>query len=442
MDISMVTEYPRMDISIAIIILYLGILYFPSLRHLALNMALTRRRVLQMHDDFALWWKGIYGEEPDPELPVALKLPPNVIAQIASHLTPVDVALFAQTSRGVRAALGPDANASRLPRDQYFAYLATRVRGLPKRWLCEGCMELHRTCEKDWPSASWDTFYCPRGWAVSALTSNPTVWATTPRRSCRPMRRHHRHVQLALKYTRLRLPEYRDYLGHLMAPHSDIQVDNTGICGTHYMSESKIVAVGGADDDDNSNTNNTNNSLRYLVHASWRYHIRDRGPLPLSQLRHHMICPHLEMNHHSAAPWFRASPFAHDACEVFSLAVEASLSTPSPCEDTLPLQEKKQRELGQWPQAEEHRGACPRCATDFSVQRFADYSFVGSPHFLRIQSWQDLGPEGSPTDLVWRAQAHGRSLAGVENWRLSGPVYYHEPGSVRRWFEERPDVTF
>lgn len=100
----MVTEYPRMDISIAIIILYLGILYFPSLRHLALNMALTRRRVLQMHDDFALWWKGIYGEEPDPELPVALKLPPNVIAQIASHLTPVDVALFAQTSRGVRAA--------------------------------------------------------------------------------------------------------------------------------------------------------------------------------------------------------------------------------------------------------------------------------------------------------------------------------------------------
>jgi hypothetical protein len=73
------------------------------------------------------------------------------------------------------------------------------------------------------------------------------------------------------------------------------------------------------------------------------------------------------------------------------------------------------------------RGSCSLCTTDWFV-------CVTWSHIL-IYTWQDLGPEGSPLDPLWRANR-------AEFLRRSEVVGVgHEPGSIEKLYGDTPRLT-
>ncbi|RYP66803.1 hypothetical protein DL771_007601 [Monosporascus sp. 5C6A] len=335
---------------------------------------------------FRSLWKRARGEQnPDNAF---LQLPLELICLVAEYLTPVDLALFSQTCRSLRATLQGHSNAAHLSRTEYFAYLAGRARGLPEKWVCGRCMALHPIVKRDTPASIYCMSSCPLGWVTRSLDSNLYRGVRTDARlRYRQIRIDHHHVQLALKYTRLQSRKYNSYLQALMAPHHDLRFGPSVVIPlkTHYSAYPKVVAG----DDGN---------LRFLLLSTWRYH-KGRKYISLRNMGYQIICPHLELNH-CTSPHLRGDP-----CHVLEAAVEEAL---------------KARGDGQ-----ERTGACPRCATDFSVQL---------TEYLNLHVWQDFGPEGSPIDIAWKSQSAGRGLDGVENWRSTGPTLYHEPGSIRKLY--------
>ncbi|RYP23582.1 hypothetical protein DL767_008774 [Monosporascus sp. MG133] len=336
---------------------------------------------------FRSLWKRPRGEQ-NLDHPF-LQLPPELICLVAEFLTPVHLALFSQTCRSLRATLERYSNAAHLSRTEYFAYLAVRARGLPEQWVCEECMALHPVVKLDTPASIYNVSSCPLG----RVTSSPyghrygKVRIDT-RLGYRQIRIDHRHVQLALKYTRLQRRKYNSYLQALMAPHHDMRFGPSAAIPlkTHYSAYPKVVAG----DDGN---------LRFLLLSTWRYY-KGREDISLRKIGYQIICPHLELNY-CTSPYLRGGP-----CHVLEAAVEEVLEA---------------RGDGQ-----ERTGACPRCATDFSVQLTSEY--------LNLYAWQDFGPEGSPVDLAWKSQSAGHGLDGVWNWRFTGPTLYHEPGSIRKLY--------
>ncbi|KAI0008664.1 hypothetical protein F4779DRAFT_427208 [Xylariaceae sp. FL0662B] len=185
-----------------------------------------------------------------------------------------------------------------------------------------------------------------------------------------------------------------------MAPYHDMRFgpnDATPL-ETHYSAYRKVVAG----DDGN---------LRFLLLSTWRYHKRFWG-ISLRDIGHLIICPHQELN------FYTISDLRSGHRLFLETAVEMAL---------------KGRGDGQ-----EQTGACPRCATDFSVQL--------TPEYLKLQVWQDFGPEGYPDDLAWISQSNCRGLDSFFffififffNRRAVGPTLYHEPGSIRKLYE--PEV--
>ncbi|KAI1398316.1 hypothetical protein F4819DRAFT_502465 [Hypoxylon fuscum] len=321
-------------------------------------------------------WKWLRREQSQDSL--LLQLPLELVYLVAEFLTPVDLALLSQTCRSLQAALKGYSNASHLCRTEYLTYLAGLARGLPEKWVCEGCMTLHPIVRFDTPGSKYHKSYCPLK-SVTSLRYGPPHYKIPDddRLRCKQIPIGHRHVQLALKYTRLKCPEYKSYLQALIAPHHDMQFkpSRETLLKTHYSAYPRIVAG----DDGN---------LRFLLLSTWRYY-KGRKDILLHELGYQMICPHLRLN---------CGP-----C-VLESATEKAL---------------KARGNGR-----ERTGACPRCATDFSVQLTSGY--------LSLRVWQDFGSEGSPVDLAWKSQcAFYNSDSGL-NCRYIKPTLYHKPGSIKK----------
>ncbi|KAL7622012.1 hypothetical protein AAE478_007513 [Parahypoxylon ruwenzoriense] len=307
-----------------------------------------------------------------------LRLPAELIYLVAEFLTPADLALFSQTCCWLRATFKRHSNAAHFSRTEYLSYLAGCARGLSEQWVCEECMALHPIVKLDTPASIYHMSSCPLGWDTSSCDGHlyGTI-RTDARLDYRQIRIEHHHVQLALKYTRLQRRKYNSYLQALTAPHHDMRFGPSAAIPlkTHYSAYPKVVAG------DEGNP-------RFLLLSTWRYH---KG-----------LCPHLELNY-CTSPRLRGGP-----CHVLESAVEEALEAQS--------------------NGQERTGACPRCATDFSVRLTSEY--------LNLHVWQDFGPEGSPVDLAWKSQSFGfnSDLDGVENWRLTGPTLYHEPGSIMKLY--------
>ncbi|KAI0551539.1 hypothetical protein F4679DRAFT_593340 [Xylaria curta] len=344
-----------------------------------------------------------------------LQLPLELIFIIAESLSPADLVLLAQTSRSLRAIFENQASATRLCSTDYLSFLAGLARGKPEEWVCENCMTLHPIVKLDTPAAVNHVSSCPyrhvppywlrqkgsscTNYYRKAIRDRPDTYENQYRTDTRlkfsQIRIEHRHVQLALKYTRLQERKYSSYLQALLEPHHDTNFRRMtkSQLETRYSAYPKIVA--GHD-----------GNLRFLLWSTWRYY-RDLENITFDKIGRLKICPHVEVERRP--PSFRRSP---------TLVIRESWRKS--------LQEAMKRVLEAQENGQEYTGACARCATDFSVQ-------LGR-RSLDLHVWQDFGPEGSPADLAWATHIAGIGIDGVPNLWSLGPVLHHEPGTIRKLF--------
>ncbi|KAI1762022.1 hypothetical protein GGR53DRAFT_443391 [Hypoxylon sp. FL1150] len=318
-----------------------------------------------------------------------LQLAPELISSITDHLSLIDHVLLSQTCRSLRAALSKrHLNADRLSRDEYIGYLATRARGLPDEWMCEKCMTLHPIDETDTPTAI-NRSSCPL---------MPHSLARLGNLGREQIHICHRHIQLALKYTRLRHHEYDSYLKALLEPYHDTGVGLGAYIPlkVHYSAYPRVVT----DHDGN---------VKFLLLSTWRYYEGCKEML-LRSLGYHQICPHLEWNYCNCSKGFCRGSCRLGYCHVLHAAAEAVIDA---------------RRDGQ------RTGACPRCPTDFSIQITSEY--------MDLYVWQDFGPECSPIDLAWTVHYYDGPCEGSLNWREAGPTLDHRPGSARKLYESESE---
>ncbi|KAI2611550.1 uncharacterized protein GGS25DRAFT_200923 [Hypoxylon fragiforme] len=335
------------------------------------------------------------GEEPNSRASgcFILQSPLELILLISKHLCPVSLAILSQTCRAMYAILATKYNIKHFTRVDYLEYLASLSRDSPTQWLCEVCLKLHPVSQEDTPAEPWHIL-CPLG---------SDVWRSRAYRNygnCRIDMRlvnlEYRHIQLALKYTRLASPEYEAYLQKLMAPyhnpnfHTHMHFSNEQSLLSHaeYSTQSKIIM-------------GPKGKLIFLLSSIWRYHKGSKA-LSIEALGDLKICPHLQF-------YPNLTPLLDYPLGTLGKSVDIAI---------------KAQDIGA-----EVVGACPRCPTDFSTRANAEC--------IELRVWQNMGPEVSPHNLEWRIHARvvHECFNGI-NFGFWGPIVYHEPGSVRQLCEE------
>ncbi|KAH8664234.1 hypothetical protein BX600DRAFT_540726, partial [Xylariales sp. PMI_506] len=204
----------------------------------------------------------------------------------------------------------------------------------------------------------------------------------------------HRHVQLALKYTRIQQPRYQTYLQSLLTPYIEAPFGTNmyhppglpGMLSSRYSVYPKVVM-------------DASDELRYLVLSTWSY---DQGvdgtSVSLDNMGYISIRPPLRIGPRQPCSW------------------DPSLDRPGIAIVT------------DFNCGFEVQNMCHRCPTDFSIK--------ATPWQAILQVWQDLGPEDSPVNLIWKAQKYDlRVDIGCMNHRLGGITLEHEPGSVRTLYQ-------
>ncbi len=293
----------------------------------------------------------------------------------------------------MRTVVGETPAPSNLSREQQLEFLACLVRSDPENWVCEACVELHAVVELDTPTRPWH-MSCPRGWASWCRTVYGSQHARLNGRLI-----DHRHVQLALKYSRMERHSGRRYLQELLAPQHNpnfaAHVYSDGrphALAIKYSAYPKVAM--GAD-----------NRLRYLLLSVWHYR-RIHEAVSLDTMGSLQICPHLYFSPRRAGRDARSPCEPREGCAE-DIAVSAIGSA---------LYAQGSLEV---------YGGCPRCRTDFSVR--------ASSEFAVLRAWQDLGPECSPIDLAWKSQVVSIRPSRL-NIRCCGPIVSHESLSVWRLY--------
>ncbi|KAI1461707.1 hypothetical protein F4805DRAFT_242113 [Annulohypoxylon moriforme] len=314
-----------------------------------------------------------------------LQLPVELIHRISNELSPASRLVLSQICRPLREILHRESSITHISREDRCEFLAAIARQRPDQWVCEVCIRFHRTNTVDTPEKP----------SLQTCTAGLKRWRQTgygqrDRLDSRLLRIDHRHVQLALKYSRLKCRNYQDYLNKLLAPYVDSNFETyqwpykqPNILAVHYSAFPKIVA---GDD----------GIPRFLLLSKWRYE-EDQRPLSLPAMGDLRICPHLRLLYGARRG------VGH---EIGSLRRIIDLYLPGGG-------------------ANNRRGFyfCCYCPTDLCVTK--------TPGRLELSAWQDLGSEGSPMDRSWRVHVLDNPLSPRGHPHLS-----HEPGSVLRLYEK------
>ncbi|KAI1376295.1 hypothetical protein F4677DRAFT_445553 [Hypoxylon crocopeplum] len=322
-----------------------------------------------------------------------LQLPPELLLLIWEELPRVNQAVLSQTCRALYVLLSHDSATACFSENIYLEYLATMARDLPGRWVCEACLQTHPINELDTPRTIKHCS-CPLGLDRWRRQSYGKAYKL----DSRLLTIDHRHIQTALKYTRLKPPNTEDHLQRLLAPHCNrnfithhYPFNRSSILNVRYSVFPKIVR--GRD-----------GNLRFLTLSTFLYHKINRR-LTVQSMGQLRICPHLDIT-----LGYRFAP---------------------PCAlDCLGMSIRILLEDGDFSHIS---GCCPRCPTDFKVE--------ASEERVLLCVWQDLGPECSPMDLAWRAHVSDyRLLTGGPNIRFRGPCLPHAEGSIRRLYSRGTDL--
>jgi hypothetical protein len=317
---------------------------------------------------------------------VFLNLPPCLILSISDFLSPVSCTLLSQTCQSLRVILEGKSNTALFSREQYLDYLACLTRDIPQKWVCQVCLTLHHMAESDTPVQP-QNISCPLGWKKWSCVAHGIPSSQFDARSKRRMPEHH-HVQLALKFSRLRV--YPNYLRHLLqgclsSPQLHYQTNEkiTKLLDAQYLMYPKIIK----DTDDN---------LRYLLSSRWSYRRDNPAALVTTLPSSLRVCPHLFFRL-GERPWPSGRRFIlNDGTR--------PIFHPSESDSVV-------------------RGACTSCPTDFTIRLLRERA--------EIRTWQDLGPECSPESIYWRVHLITDNPTTINTNQNSLPVLRHEPGSIR-----------
>ncbi|KAI1434037.1 hypothetical protein GGR50DRAFT_665151 [Xylaria sp. CBS 124048] len=307
-----------------------------------------------------------------------LELPLELVREVMSLLTPVDITILSTVCRDLRSITRMFSLSTNLTPRERLDFLARYSWNLPDYFVCARCSVLHRVRRRDVPTELMSRCSPSRGpdgiepaWEQKKPLGN-TYFAI-----------EHHHVELTLKYSRLQLPEYQSYLEALLEPYYGENPMPYGDFGeAKYSAFPKVVT-------------DSNGELRYLLLSIWRYLEYDRFTLDdLVELRN--ICPHLDSEFYFLTGRTNAN--------LMLWTIERALTL---------------RHEG-----EEMTGFCPRCPTDYAV-------CLGSGD-LHIYVWQDLGPQTAASDMVWQAQTQISGLFPGEAGPSRSESVWHEQGSVKR----------
>lgn len=278
----------------------------------------------------------------------------------------------------------------------FLDYLATIARDLPDAWVCDKCMALHAADLHDTPQSPL-TKSCPRA----------SLHRANGQRLCWP---HHRHVQLALKYTRLgvRDPERRRHLAELLDPvfaNHPPDIEDSWVAHVTCSSRGKVV------------------NGRFLLKYTWHYDAASepieylyRGPYGRLVICNHKYLPGFLM----AYIFYRVKqPGEEEAAKILSEGLRVLLE-PSDMREAA----RESLSLVDDQRGMELTESCSSCWTDFSV-------CVGEDGFW-LSAWYDLGPEASPFDEAWTSHRIQEPYGSVSGRLREGYV----PGSIRRLYEQ------
>ncbi|KAL7934072.1 hypothetical protein V8C35DRAFT_322202 [Trichoderma chlorosporum] len=303
-----------------------------------------------------------------------LQMPVELVREFSNAMPTVDKMVFAETCRAIHNSVGltPFSEDQGEVLEEKFEYLARRSRETPNQWVCEECLCQHDIDESDTPANP--VLACP---VISLNRSRVNLSLRLIARE--EYRLGRRHVQLALKYTRLYdeiSPQHRRYLRRLMATHmysfSSIEKD------VPVFHASKITPriING----------------RFLLKCI--FELRQKS-LPINKhlLAGEYVCQHQAYIDEDIEGDCPLTKFHMAAVTAFK---------------------RRGREFS---------GHCPRCCTDFSVKALT--------RSVKITVWHDLGTEGSAMDPVWNALVYSPEMTIYDEC-----VVNDAPGRVRELYED------
>ncbi|KAL6822072.1 hypothetical protein J3E69DRAFT_382630 [Trichoderma sp. SZMC 28015] len=323
--------------------------------------------------------------ETTPTRCAILELPNELLDAIVTHLPQHSQMLISQTCRRFQAVAHRNLPAQKYRPDtseERLLYLSQRARSLPDRWVCTECTKLHRINVSDTPAHSSYTL------RDSKCRNGPEYHGQYG------FRLSNIHVQLTLKYTRLKNmePRYENYLKSLTAPyHTYLRPNDLDInkIKRKYSVYPKIV------------------NGRYLLHTVLRYY-QAKSPISMESMGYIKICPHRE------GPSLTGIPAEFYAgCRSLDTQAETNGTFTNDPKDGLDVCIERAFRLLHT----EVCSSCIYCTTDFSVR--------ASQKDVVVSVWQDFGGEDTAFGTEWSAL--------VLKLRC---VYYHF-GSIRKLYGQR-----
>ncbi|KAL9099923.1 MAG: hypothetical protein Q9163_004637 [Psora crenata] len=300
-----------------------------------------------------------------------LHIPPELMLIIFDFLSlPARVAL-SQTCRGLRGNYGSQCHAElrKFNAQERIQFLGELSDLLPEFRACYYCSALHEIDTEDTPS----TF------RACLRSKRPSL---EPARGCHSLNRSYsiaiRHVQLALKYTRLK-NVHEKYRASLLATY---KVNHTNYSSSNmtFIAEPKVEQG------------------RFFLKTIWQFsgNATSLSPSDIDRVPF-AICPHLRSSALGRGPLFVALSDLYDL---------------------------RQAKL-EWPNdvsCASREGSCIKCPTDYTM----DVAKSGKEVFIHV--WQDLGTGTSPDDPYWKSYI----LDGYHNSPYVGEAFDYEHGSIRR----------
>lgn len=300
-----------------------------------------------------------------------LNLPYDVFLCVIDHLALQDMFILSRTCRSMRAITLCDweSELENLSRTDEMDFWTGIGYIMPKTWVCFSCCKLHPVDPSDSPRSR-----------KSVCGFDPMITsALSDRGAPSYCGLFHRHVQLALKYSRS--GTNLQYLQKLMLP------ENQGLYRPYgcYTTEPKIVG----------------NRFLSRERSIFRRRQQQIPFTPEFVTVSFRLCPHQVLRTRSQDEVPRDT-FFHPSLEF---------------EDKLDLAFKF---LGR-----EIEGHCPHCLTDYSVL------VSGCRRTITFYAWRDFGSYGSPDNIVWQSQMRSE---GQNTERTPMMVWNRVPGIVRQLY--------
>ncbi|KAI0160151.1 hypothetical protein GGR57DRAFT_520264 [Xylariaceae sp. FL1272] len=251
--------------------------------------------------------------------------------------------------------------------EDYLGWISSIAREMPNYWVCEICKDLHKIDRDDLlnpggcpsrPGMRW----CP--W------SSGSIYNAEWRSSSVTLQFQHRHIQVALKATRLRNHAKENYVEEVTRSSCvRLRSSRRSSLNDQFSVFPRIVRDGG--------------ELHFVIHTVWRvteinYKQRSNPQVDTQTIR---ICPHM---------WITGSS-PHLFQQVRRKEGGAGHETILYSQFTNAVVGWNTKHIN-----------CENCPTDVQIRGCENY--LGQGWAIYVETWRDFGKEASPLNDIWRSQ--------------------------------------